>query len=139
MQRLSPRGKRLPNPASRVVSLRVSLVARKICTSLPTITTKMVARAVSMVRFLSRELLVCLHAVRTRHSSIRPCLANLHVTSLGHGYSSHIHVDHSRKLPAPLVKTYFHRLHSYEHVSRYYRIFIRQAFPRDHPTARQFI
>ena len=56
---------------------------------------------VSMARLLSRESLVRFHeASRRRPSSMRPCLANLHITSLGHGYGSNIHVDHSRmRLP----------------------------------------
>ena len=62
------------------------------------------ARAIiNMARFLSRELLVRLRAIRMRPSLKRPRLANLHVTALGHGYSSHIHVDHNRKPLVPFV------------------------------------
>ena len=53
--------------------------------------------------FPSRELLVHLRAFRIRHLLKRPRPANLHVTALGHSYSSHIHVEHSRKLLVPFV------------------------------------
>ena len=81
-----------------------------------------------MTRFLSRELLVRLRAFRMRPSLKRPRPADLHVTALGHGYSSHIHADLRSKLSAPVFE-HIYKLHSCEHVTRYQCIFFRQTFP----------
>ena len=110
-------------------SFRASSVARKICTSLPTITIKTEARAVSMTRFPSRELLVRLRAFRVRPSLKHPRLANLHVTAPGHIHSSHIQVEHSRRLFVPFVD---HTLTTFSYVQLtqdFTRYFFGKHFP----------
>ena len=65
------------------------------------------ARAISIARFLSRELLVRLRAFQMRPSLKCPRPANLHVVALVHDYSSYIHADHSSKLSAPVFEHIF--------------------------------
>jgi hypothetical protein len=106
MQRLSLHGKPSLNPANRAVSSRASSVARNPYINLPTIICQTAAHAAYMARSPSRELLVRLFVVLidTRHSCwTAPQLANLHITTLGHGYSSAVHVDHSRMFIVLLV------------------------------------
>jgi hypothetical protein len=99
MQRLSLRGKPLLNPASRAVSSRASSVARNLYTNLPTTIYQTVVHAAYTARSPSRELPVRLFVILVNicHSCwTAPLLANLHITTLGHGYSSALHVDHTR-------------------------------------------
>ena len=79
--------------------------------------------------FSSRELLVHLRAFRVRPSLKRPRPANLHVTALGHSYSSHIQVEHSRKLFVPFVD---HTLTTFSYVQLtqdFTRYFFGKYFP----------
>ncbi|KAH9050340.1 hypothetical protein EDB83DRAFT_1369592 [Lactarius deliciosus] len=82
--RPSPYDEQMPSPASRVVSLQASSAAPKICTNLPTIMFETEVRVVFMARLPSRKL------VQTS------------ITTPGHGYSSPLHVDHSRIFSFPL-------------------------------------
>lgn len=55
-------------------------------------------------------------------------LANLHITTVGHGYSSNLHVDHKRTyhhFSRPVRHVMFH---SHEPFTRHHRIFLWQTF-----------
>ena len=82
-----------------------------------------------MTRFPSRELLVRLRAFRVRPSLKHPRLANLHVTAPGHIHSSHIQVEHSRRLFVPFVD---HTLTTFSYVQLtqdFTRYFFGKHFP----------
>jgi endoplasmic reticulum-Golgi intermediate compartment protein 2 len=68
------------------------------------------------------------------HSRGASLLANLHITTVGHGYSSNLHVDHNRTyhhFSRPVRQVIFH---SHEPFTRHHRILLWQTFPRDYPT-----
>lgn len=76
----------------------------------------------------------CVRLYLIHHSCGTSLLANLHITTVGHGYSSNFHVDHNRMYhnfsrPERLVI-----FHSHEPFTRHHRIFLWQTFPGDYPT-----
>ena len=87
----SPLVKPLPSHASLVDSFHFSSVPNP-TTVRHTITRQMAMLAESMGPLLSKRLLVSAH--RRVPTSFSLLLANLHITTLGHGYSSAVHVPH---------------------------------------------
>ena len=137
MQRPSPRGKLLLSLASRADFSRAYSVVRKIYTSLPIIMYQTAVHAAYMARSLSKKLQVHIPVMSVCILSIihgASLLANLHITTVGHGYNSYIHVDHNRMyhhLSCPVRHVMFH---SHEPFTRHHRIFLWQTFPGDYPT-----
>jgi len=74
---------------------------------------------------------VCLYPIH--HSCAASLLANLHITTVGHGYSSNLHVDHNRAYHHFLRSVLHAMFHSHEPFTRHHRIFLWQTFPRDYP------
>lgn len=65
------------------------------------------------------------------------CKANLHVTTVGHGYTSHQHVDHSSVYHRSiLAKTTLTISNSDELVAYNQRVLIRAILPRHYPATR---
>lgn len=134
-QRLSLRGKPLPNLASRAVFSRASFVARKICTNLLIIMCPTAVHAVYMARSLSKksQVHVLVIFIDVHHLCAASSLANLHITTVGHGYSSNLHVDHSGTCHHLPLYACHELLRSYEPFTCHHRVFLWQAFPGDHP------
>lgn len=65
--------------------------------NLPITTSRMAPPAVFTGAFLSRKSQVCIICQHLR-SLMNDSAANLHVTTLGHGYQTNIHVDHSCRI-----------------------------------------
>jgi hypothetical protein len=89
-----------------------------------------------MARSPSKELQVRVPvmSIGIRHLRAASSLANLHITTVGHGYSSNLHVDHRRACRYLPVHARHEMLYSHEPLTCHHRVFLWQAFPRDYPT-----
>ena len=72
--------------------------------------------------------------------SLCPLQANLHVTTLGHGYTSHQHVDHNRLSNSPISRQEnADHIRSDEFVTRNHRIFLWPILPGHRTAVGQFL
>jgi hypothetical protein len=96
----SPYGKPSPSRASRAASSAPSCSGTRLRTCRATSTSPTAAAAAYRASYRSRRLRVSTSVLRISfHSDAHVSPANLHITTLGHGYASHEHVDHSRAYP----------------------------------------
>lgn len=81
-----------------------------------------------------------LYPMEITHCSPCPLPANLHVTTLGHGYTSHQHVDHSCQSNVCIGRQgKANQFYSDEFVPRNHRILLWPILPGHCPTIGQFL